>query len=706
MSKQTFGLALVTAIILFAAPSVFVESFAQVQVTGDLVGKSAILTVKNSPSTTIQTFSVWLDLGDFRSYKTSNDWTASLNPAGILTFAAPVPLEPGASAQFGMTVDSDDFQINWNAFDTNGNAVGSGIIIADKPAAPPITPPPDNPIPQRGAIADSTSFRIVPERPNVGASIRIVANGISPGGSVDFYIESHLVGTYTASENGKILETAHIPENIGADRTNFILLDSQDNRKDLSIRLGTAKAKITPNAIDSIMILGPVDVKTSEIVEFNGTALQNSYIVITVSGPDFVTLESKIIETSVSGNWKHNVLVPSVMTAGSYTIQATNGRTTESRLFTVDDTRIIDISSTLLQFEPGDVMTFTGKVLPGHAIDVTITDPRDSEVYSEIIEPDLEGNVRIEFPTTHFDLEGTYILHISQNSERAIVFGGLGELPTKGIELHLDKINYRSSESINVIIEGSPGKVTIIVSNVDSADRKKSEEMKTIGSNGRLNHLLDLGDYTTGVYTMIVTKGNIEKEAIFGVNIGYGSGLVTVKTTKSEYIPGSDILVLGNIETNTPVLLNLSLLDPNGTVIKTKQVFSGGSSTNGKISDDTFRIPTDATFGTWTLKAQSGATNVGVIEFKVIEAMESGAQITVTALDANTLEIRGKNILNLDIIHFVISTIDGEPLDEFNATVQSGKFTTTWKKSLEVLKPGTYLVMTELSKNGIPFIVP
>ncbi len=704
MSKQTFGLALVITIILFAAPSVFVESFAQVQVTGDLVGKSAILTVKNSPGTTIQTFSVWLDPGDFRSYKTGNDWTASLNPAGILTFVAPVPLESGASAQFGMTVDSDDFQINWNAFDTNGNVVGSGIIIADKPAEP--TPPtPDNPIPQRGAIADSTSFRIVPERPNVGASIRIVADGISPGESVDFYIESQLVGTYTASENGKILETARIPENIGADRTNFVLLDSQDNRKDLSIRLGTAKTKITPNAIESIMILGPVDVKTSEIAEFHGTALQNSYIVITVFGPDLVTLESKIIETSVSGNWKHNVLVPSVMTAGSYTIQATNGRTTESRLFTVDDTRIIDISSTLLQFEPGDVMTFTGKVLPGHAIDVTITDPRGSEVYSEIIEPDLEGNVRIEFPTKHSDLEGTYTLHISQNSERAIVFGGLGELPTKGIELHLDKINYRSSESVNVIIEGNPGKVTIIV--LDSDNRNKPEESRTIGSNGRLNHLLDLGDYTTGVYTMIVTKGNIEKEAIFGVNIGYGTGLVTVKTTKSEYIPGSDILVLGNIETNTPVLLDLSLLDPDGTVIKTKQVFSGDSSINGKISDDTFRIPTDATFGTWTLKAQSGATNVGVAEFKVIEAMESGAQITVTVRDNNTLEIRGKNIPNLDIIHFVISTIDGEPLgDEFNATVQSGKFTTIWEKSLGVLKPGTYLVMTELSKNGIQFIVP
>ena len=126
MSKQTLGLTLVIAAVLFTAPSLFAESFAQVQVTGDSVGKSAILTVKNSPDTTVKTFSAWLDSGDFRSYKTGNDWTASLNPAGILTFTAPIPLEFGASVQFGMTADTDNFKINWNAFDTNGDLVGSG----------------------------------------------------------------------------------------------------------------------------------------------------------------------------------------------------------------------------------------------------------------------------------------------------------------------------------------------------------------------------------------------------------------------------------------------------------------------------------------------------------------------------------------------------------------------------------------------------
>ena len=137
------------------------------------------------------------------------------------------------------------------------------------------------------------------------------------------------------------------------------------------------------------MISGPVDVKTSEVVEFQGTALQNSYILVTVLMPNLLALESKIVETSVSGKWTYNVIVPSELPEGSYTIQATNGRITESRLFNVDDARIIDIAPTLLQFEPGDVMTFTGTVQPGYVVEVVITDPRDSEVYSEEIEPDL-----------------------------------------------------------------------------------------------------------------------------------------------------------------------------------------------------------------------------------------------------------------------------------------------------------------------------
>ena len=57
MSKQTLRLALITAAILFAAPSVLAESFAEVQVTADSVGKSAILTVKTSQDTTVQTSS-------------------------------------------------------------------------------------------------------------------------------------------------------------------------------------------------------------------------------------------------------------------------------------------------------------------------------------------------------------------------------------------------------------------------------------------------------------------------------------------------------------------------------------------------------------------------------------------------------------------------------------------------------------------------
>ena len=46
----------------------------------------------------------------------------------------------------------------------------------------------------------------------------------------------------------------------------------------------------------------------------------------------------------------------------------------------------------------------------------------------------------------------------------------------------------------------------------------------------------------------------------------------------------------------------MSLLDPNGIVIKSKADNSEGIDPKGKISDDTFRVPTDAILGRWTAK--------------------------------------------------------------------------------------------------------
>ena len=93
--------------------------------------------------------------------------------------------------------------------------------------------------------------------------------------------------------------------------------------------------------------------------------------------------------------------------------------------------------------------------------------------------------------------------------------------------------------------------------------------------------------------------------------------------------------------------------------------------------------------------------------FQVLEHLATSKipQILVNVLDSGTLEIRGENIPDLGKINLVISTIDGEPLDNFDSLVQSGGFVESWKW-LDVLKPGTYLVMTDLSKNGISFIVP
>ncbi|MDI1495371.1 MAG: MG2 domain protein [Cenarchaeum symbiont of Oopsacas minuta] len=704
MSQRMFGLVLATTVVLFAVPSVS-ESWAQVEVSSESIDTSVILTVENSDGVPIRSFSIWLDSGDFRSYKINNNWIASINPAGILTFTAATVLEPNTSIQFGIHTDSEYFKINWNAFDINGNTVGSGVILDERPVEP-VTPPDidDEQLLKDNAITNYTELRIVPERPNVGGTIRIVASGLVSGESVDFYIDTKFIGTYTASNDGRILDTAHIPNDIKADRTNFIIIDSQDNRKDLSIRLGTANTETPKDDIQNILIFGPTEVLPSKITEFSGTAKQNSYIVVTVLTSESIPLESKIIETNSIGEWIHNVLVQSDLPTGSYMIKATDGRITESRLFTVSDVQVINIAPTLLKFKPGDVMAFTGTVHPDYPVEVIITDPRNNEVYSDVVLPDSNGNVRIEFTTTHSDPEGTYALLVSQNSITAVILGGLGEFAKESIVLHLDKINYRSSESVNAFIDAKPNShISIIV--LDNSNREKFEDHVTIGPSGKLNYPLDLGGYPSGVYTMIATKATTETEVNFGVNIVYGTGLITIMTTKSTYVQGSEIFVLGDIETTTQVLLDLSLLDSDGNIVRTKQIFSGSGSLNGKISDNTFRIPPNAVTGQWTIRAQSGEANIGDAVFNVVAAMNTDTQIYATVLNDNILRITGVNIPDLQSVQLIIYTTTGESLHELDAQViSSGTFETYWDIPAG-LPSGSYIVKIDSLESETQFIL-
>ena len=226
---------------------------------------------------------------------------------------------------------------------------------------------------------------------------------------------------------------------------------------------------------------------------------------------------------------------------------------------------------------------------------------------------------------------------------------------------------------------------------IDPSDKPKGETISiTLQPDARGTHTLDLTGYSSGVYTAVVSKGSSQNQEIFTVGLQSGSGEIGINTTKNEYYPGDSILILG--ETNSNVLLTITMTDPDENQIKVKETFSDK---NGKISEDSFRIPSDGKPGTWKINAKSGS-NFDSIELDVLGIAQDGMAITITdnpkldgVDDFITIHVFGvAQTVKIDIV-----AEDGEIIDslQFPAT-QSGEINQPWKIPKDI-EPGTYTII-------------
>ena len=121
----------------------------------------------------------------------------------------------------------------------------------------------------------------------------------------------------------------------------------------------------------------------------------------------------------------------------------------------------------------------------------------------------------------------------------------------------------------------------------------------------------------------MISKGSTQSTEIFTVGLQTGSGDIDINTTKIGYLPGDTILILG--DTGANVLLSITLTDPDGNQIKEKETFSDK---NGKISEGSFRLPSDAKSGTWMINAKSGS-NFDNVEIEVVTSSAEGMVVSV-----------------------------------------------------------------------------
>ncbi|MEX0656660.1 MAG: biofilm-associated protein [Nitrosopumilaceae archaeon] len=680
------------AVMLLFVCAIFfnIDSFAQEDsVTSNSVAfeDTTIIEFENNDSVEIETIRMWLGSDfAFKSFKTEKSWTGQKTPQGVIIFTTNEPIQPGESVKFGIKTDKAEPKINWRLLDKNENEIGTGVTLVTT-TINENTNQIETPGPSQNGIFNETSFKIIPEKPKVGNSIRVAGEKFGVNQKLDLYIGGERIESIQTDNAGNFMITTKVPETITADRTDFIVRDFVGNEKTVSLRLGESDSRLGSSEV-RLTVSGLSDtVFRGDKVKVAGTAKPDSTITAALKDKNGNTMTTLTVTSDFQGNWSYEQTVPLNSELGERAIIITDGTDTIERKFNVAASEKILITPLRLKFDPGELIVFNGTAIPDQELEAVLEDPSGAEFASQIIHVDSSGNVSFEFSTLVSSLEGTYVLIVSQGAEREITTVGLGELPKEQLVMKLDKLNYKAGDTAVIDLKG-PASATLSLLVLDPSDKEKHEDSIILGPDGGASYDLPLSGYASGVYSVIISRANAQYSEVFTVGLQTGSGPIQVRTTKDTYTLGETVLILGRSAKN--ILLTITLSDPDGNAVKRKETFTNK---DGIFSEDSFKIPLSAGDGIWTINVASGS-NSAKVDLNIIKQLTEGL---VMKMDKESYRIGDTIIMSglgakggsvfLDILGFNNATIQSFKIP----VTDSGSFQNYWKVRVEI-EPGTYII--------------
>ena len=634
VKKPVTSSILLSVIILFSVSIIFMplNGYAEeINVKSMGIEKTSIITFTNDGKQDVKTFRIWLSQdANFQSFKTEKGWIGEKNSQGVIVFSSSELIKENQSVKFGIKTDKPNPVINWKGLDTTNSVIDTGVISTTKIQKVNQNPNIEsnkNIIDTDGEIFSNSEFRIIPNNPNVGSTIRVVGENFGISQFFDFYIDNNRIGSFETDNNGNFITTMKIPKNISEDRVNFKIKNNQGEEKIVSLRVGesenrleqTKNSKITINGIDN-------KVNRGDNLELFGTASPGSTVIIEMKDTNQNTFYTRTEKVDGAGNWKLDtaINIPFDLPFGKYSITTSDGRNQNLQYITVETNKTILLSPTKIMFDPGSIIKFNGTALPNQLIELALENNLGKEVISDIINVGESGYLEFEYQTTeNDDLEGTWTLIATQNKIKEFVYVGYGEIPSIPVNIEFDKINYKQSEKATISLLGIPSEtLKIMIINPAGSIIGKEIEVK-LQEDGRGSYELDLSGFSSGIYTAVAQKGNAQSSEKFSVGLQLGSGPISAQTTQTEYNQGDRILLIGS--TNPNVLLTAALVNPNGVEIKSLEI---PSKSDGTFTIDQLKIPTNGISGTWKINVSSGS-NLEKIEFEVITANTNGILIDV-----------------------------------------------------------------------------
>ena len=666
---------LATSITVASSQTVYAEDL--VIGTSSGLDYSSILELENKrgSDTSIDSVRIWLsDDNSFKSFKTEKGWIGKFEVGGkVLVFSPQDPIKPGENVKFGLKTSLKNPIINWKALDSNDQVIQVASAITNQGYKEII---PEINIPKIIAINDNSSFRFIPEKPAIGSDFRIIGEGFIPNQSVKLYIADELVRSIEIDNDGKFLATATVPNSISSERTEFALVDSGGSEKSISIRIAGSENREMFDDAKIIIDHTSNAVKRGEVVTLTGSATPDTTLTITLKKRSGEIMNINTVTTGFDGRWTFDNIFPIDLKLGKMMIEVTDGKTNVIRGFDVVSSQLINISPVQTRYELGDTMIFTGTAIPNNEISLILEDPIGSEVFSKILKIDKSGEITFDVEiSSNFD-EGTYVLHSFQGSETAISVVGIGEQPEKILIVKSGELNYNVGSDVDLRIQGEPfSSVSIVI--IDEGDKTKINETVDLDENGNHVYYADTSDIGTGTFTVEIRHGNARGLTIFTVGLSTGSGPIEFQTTKSEYLPGEQVLIIGKTGNNS--ILNVKISDPSRTVIRTFETFSDKI---GTFKIDDFRIPSNAALGIWVVSITSDE-NKSEHKFNVMPD-STGIQIVIDEpgrifSSGDVLKISGKNAIPGTGIFLTITNADGIEVEKLNIFPKNDEtFYTIW----------------------------
>ena len=674
-STVFFSLLLISSIVFVSS---FENSLAdEVVATNTGFENSTILELKNSRGNTanIDTVRIWLSgENEFKSFKTEEGWMGKNTPQGVIIFTSQKEVNPGEGVKFGIKTTEKNPVINWKALDSNG------VLISSASTKVTISNTDENQSelnqPKTIGIKNESSFRFIPEKPSSDSDVRVVGENFVPNQVLDFYIENDLQKSIKVDDDGKILFTIEIPIIDNEERTEFILRDSGGVEKTVSVRISNNENREIPDIIKLSLGNTPQQVKRGEMITLEGTATPNTTLTITSKDSKENIINIDTINVGYNGRWTFDNLFSPELDLGQMSIEISDGKNLALRNIEVITAKLINISTVDIMYNPGDTVEFVGTGLPDIEMSVVIEDAIGTEIFSRTLSVGNTGIVDFNVEIPRGSVEGTYVLYAFQENEEGNTIFGIGQKPEPILIIRPLQLNFLNGEIAKISLQGPPNaQLSIIL--IDSADREKFSDSINLGPDGKEIYNIDTSDLPTGAFTLNAKRGESTGSAVFTVGLTTGSGAITIQTTRDDYQKGEQILVLGNTG-SINVLLDVTIADPNGKVIKKIETYSDRF---GVFKIDNFRIPSDGKNGIWTINAKSGGN------FKMTEFTVTGDDIGLTVLtDKNNYDnnelmtISGEGSRKSATVTIKIFDFNGIKIQQLNITAKSdGDYQTIWQ---------------------------